>query len=917
MNYEEGEKSSIFFFSQEKSKGKSKLWRQIKDSKGNIKTKINDILEVQSQYYSELMSSEGWDENAAQSLLANIKTFIPDTEREICEKEISENELNNSILKLKLDKSPGLDGIPAEFYKKYWHIIKSKFIKVIREIEKTESLCISQYRGVICLLFKSGDREKIINWRPITLLNVDYKIIATTYASRLKKILPQIINDDQRAYIEGRHITENIRLTQDIISYSDEKNIPGAIIFLDQKKAYDRVEWGYLKLCLEKFGFGPRFCNWVMMLYKFGESCIQTNGFLSSFFKLGRSMRQGCPIAASLYVLQAEPLAESIRQSKKIKGIRLPGKNCDEEVKISMFADDTQLFLTTEASITESFEMLQLYCKASGAELNYQKTKGLYIGQWKDKKNNFDKIKWVKQVEGLGAVYGYGINYEELWMQKFFKFKKKIDNWKGRDLSLRGKKLLINSYILSSVSFLAEIYTADIPTLFISETKKLICNFIWGSNTWRVSQETLGLKREQGGLEIHDINNFINSKKLKWIIKIHFSELKKWNAIGKYFLKCQDDVFGIEDFIMECSCINGLNVKLPKFYNTCLEIWYHVKKKEKIVSQKFFLNQNIFGNCNIQDKRQHAVFYSHWTQSNLVKIHHLWNENTNTWKSGEEIYKSLKNKRNWIAEYNKIKDCIPMKWKSLLQDNIEFSDVHNLLENPRTIRLSHVNINVNNEIISYKKLKQKDLYYICLYPCKPPSSVQSWNATLEENIVISDIFKKCCHPIFNRKSLDFHWKILHRCVFTESKLKLMKKSDGICKLCNENIETITHLLYDCVHVKPVWENIQKLLDSIVDCNIMLDISDIIFGVKANDNLDSTESIMINLIIFIAKWYIWKHRNDHRYGNIPIRKSDEMYRIIIKKCNVEVNTFLNSKYANKNTTEFIVQIRDLEETLNSN
>ena len=103
----------------------------------------------------------------------------------MCKKEISETELHNSILKLKLDKSPGLDGIPAEFYKKYWHMIKPKFIEVIREIERTESLCISQYRGVICLLFKSGDREKINNWRPITLLNVDYKIIATVYALRL------------------------------------------------------------------------------------------------------------------------------------------------------------------------------------------------------------------------------------------------------------------------------------------------------------------------------------------------------------------------------------------------------------------------------------------------------------------------------------------------------------------------------------------------------------------------------------------------------------------------------------------------------------------------------------------------------------------------------------------------------------
>ena len=211
---------------------------------------------------------------------------------------------------------------------------------------------------------------------------------------------------------------DSIRQTQDIIDFVEDNEAPAAIIFLDQQKAFDRVEWEYLKLCLERFGFGEKFCRWILMLYKLGESCIQTNGYISRFFKITRSMRQGCPIAAYLYILQSEPLSQTIRKSKHISGISIPS-NIEEnkfEARISSFADDTQLFHTTEKSILEGFRILDTYCKASGAKLNLSKTKGMYIGCWKNKSPSFKKIKWVNNANGLGVQFGFNINYEEIWM---------------------------------------------------------------------------------------------------------------------------------------------------------------------------------------------------------------------------------------------------------------------------------------------------------------------------------------------------------------------------------------------------------------------------------------------------------------------------------------------------------------------
>ena len=113
------------------------------------------------------------------------------------------------------------------------------------------------------------------------------------------------------------------------------------------------------------------------MLFKNAKTSIQTNGFVYRFVNISRSIRQGCPIAPMLYILQAEPLAASIRRNPKIVGISLPNRNGpDIESKVNMFADDTQLINKTEESIEETFKTLEIYEKASGAKMNLEKQWG-------------------------------------------------------------------------------------------------------------------------------------------------------------------------------------------------------------------------------------------------------------------------------------------------------------------------------------------------------------------------------------------------------------------------------------------------------------------------------------------------------------------------------------------------------------
>ena len=108
---------------------------------------------------------------------SNLETRVNETDKDMGDKEVSIDEIVNAAKLQKPDKSPGDDGISSEFYKFAWYLIGDDFVSVVKDIFRDKRLCESQYRGMITFLSKKGEREYIRNWRPITLLNVDYKII--------------------------------------------------------------------------------------------------------------------------------------------------------------------------------------------------------------------------------------------------------------------------------------------------------------------------------------------------------------------------------------------------------------------------------------------------------------------------------------------------------------------------------------------------------------------------------------------------------------------------------------------------------------------------------------------------------------------------------------------------------------------
>lgn len=220
---------------------------------------------------------------------------------------ITKQEVLEALQTLQSGKSPGLDGLSSKF---------CTFLEMLNESFHKSSLPRSPTAANISLILKKGTpAEECPSYRPISLLNVDFKILSKIVARRLEKVIPSIINTDQTGVIVGRNSCDNMRRLLNIIQLSHQQKLSNMVISLDAGKAFDRVAWHFLFSTLNAFGLGDAFSSWVRFLYNRPLAAVQINGQLSSYFPLGRGTRQGCPLSPLLFAIAIEPLAEAIRNS--------------------------------------------------------------------------------------------------------------------------------------------------------------------------------------------------------------------------------------------------------------------------------------------------------------------------------------------------------------------------------------------------------------------------------------------------------------------------------------------------------------------------------------------------------------------------------------------------------------------------
>ena len=567
--HEQGEKNTKYFLNLEKRQSAKTYISKLKSQDGQEITNSDEILNCQKLFYKNLYA-------AVPRKIQDDKLFfedpnlpkLKDADLEELERPLTKQECFETLKTCSKGKCPGSDGFTVEFFQQFWTALGEEMVQSFNYASRHGHLNITQRQGIIKVVPKKRKNKLYLeNWRPISLLNIDYKIITKTIASRISNVLPFLIHDDQTGYVKGRYIGQNIRLIQDIMKITSLENIPGMAIFIDFKKAFDSVDWEFLAKVLETFNFGPQIRNWIRTFYTDISSCVINNGHASEFFSLQRGVRQGCPLSGILFALCAEILANAVSNNKNIRGIQIHNK----EYILSQYADDTTAFVSDASSAQNLFETLRAFQDVSGLEINKTKTEGMWLGACKHNTSTPFDIAWPSEpIYALGIYFSYDEDeaFKKNFEQKLLSMKNLLSLWKLRNLTLYGRITILKSLALSKLVYNTSVLAT--PREFVSSVQTTISRFVW-NNKPKIKHMTMIGPKFKGGLDFPDFKIINNALKVTWIRRIYeSSDNAIWSHIPLTLLR---QVGG--KFLLECNYdLKYLKLDLPiQFYKDALSIW--------------------------------------------------------------------------------------------------------------------------------------------------------------------------------------------------------------------------------------------------------------------------------------------------------------------------------------------------------
>ena len=613
---EEGEKNTKYFLNMEKARANLNTIHELNTNNNTILDPILIVDEIKT-FYSDLYAKDNTIDDSYNSLVSFLKIsdypVLTEEDKLSCEGELSLSELSTALSSLNNDSSAGCDGISTSFYKFFWKKLKYILLECFNDAIKKGELSTNQKRGIITLLHKGGDRTDLSNWRPISLLNSDYKIFSKVIANRIKHVLPNIISDSQKGFLKGRNISDLIRNIDDILKVTHLTNSTGLLASVDFKKAFDTLSKNAILNCMKIFNFGPYLINLVSVLMHNSESCVKNSGWLSSWFQCNRGVRQGCSTSPYLFILVAEFLSIRLRSDSIINDIVIPS-NDTKISRIQQYADDTTLFLKTESDLEFALSIIDDFGKVCGLKLNRNKSVILPIGNFERDYFSTSEVKWLNDDEVIkiaGVFFGAKLEASKIelnWKTKIEDMVKTINRWNRRNVSLYGKIIICKTFLLSKINYILQSLT--LPINVLEEIDRILFKFIWqkkftNKKTFeKIKRSVMCKEFAAGGLKMISVKDQQKVFHLKWFKKLYHDDEK--NNFAHYFL----DKLGGTHYLLHCNAAldesfirNNFNsVFWADVIKTWLSLAYTISNNP--VTTVDILSQPLFLNCNIKYKNK-------------------------------------------------------------------------------------------------------------------------------------------------------------------------------------------------------------------------------------------------------------------------------------------------------------------------
>ena len=794
-DYELGEKSNKYFLNLEKHRAKmSSISRLVCDSREVSSQK--DINNELHNFYKNLYSNRCTTSSSEVSNMLSRMDLkvLNQNEKELCKSYLTEEELYNALMEMNEDTSPGNDGLTVEFYKYFWIDVKFTYIASVIEGKLKGVMSTSQRQAIIKLIEKKDkDKLKVKNWRPISLLNVDLKIVSKALAKRIKEVLPSIISSEQTAYVKNRFIGEGGRLISDILEVSDTLNLNGYMVTIDFEKAFDSLNHKFLVQVLKKVGFPDYFIEWIKIFLNNQESCVVNNGTTTQYFKLQRGARQGDPISAYLFIISLEVLFEMIKNDARIKPLDI----LNETFLYSAYADDATFFFNDLDSVKCLVNVLKDFYKFSDLKPNYEKCEIAGIGASKGALGALWGMKSVDLSKECVKILGIYFSYDKILMNdKNFigtveKIEKLLNIWRQRQLTLEGKIVIFKTLAISKIVHVA--YLSIVPKSIIEKLEKIQNEFIWNGKKAKINNKTLCNKFHEGGLQKVDIQSKIEALQLSWIKRLKDEHEHQWKKIPEILLK---KYFGYTDvFFPHFNQSNKKMDLLPLFYKNIVSNW--AKCSSEPIDVRNILGQYLWNNKHITIAGR-PFFWKDFASANVNHIGQLCENGA--FKSWNQIKRDFVLNDGLHFKYMQLVNSIPFTWKE------KIIEAH---PSPAMESYKHQQgILLCTRLIPLENLNSKQIYDIILRNANHTPTAQK---TLQRKFPNLDPIKWKLIYMLHRKvtkqayARNFQYKILNNILYLNNRLALFGKSPTKnCSFCNNSEETAEHLFVECSHSKALW-----------------------------------------------------------------------------------------------------------------
>ena len=545
---------------------------------------------------------------------------------------------------------------------------------------------------------------------------------------------------------------------------------------------------------LDFFHFGPSFKHWIKTLYNLPVGKVKNNGHISDEFKISNGIRQGCPVSALIFILSIEMFGLKIRQEVDLKGYNFGYP--EKPVKIVQYADDCILLLNDLDEFCTALSILDDFGDITGLQLNVSKSEGLWLGQDKTRQKHCSLfgVKWPEQIRCLGLYVGHSKekNSDMNWISKINKVECILESWRKRDLSLLGKVQLIKTFALSQFVLPATLLV--IPPNVIKRIESMLYKFLWGGKD-KVKRKRVIQELKHGDLNMVDIRSAFMSFKAAWVLSILKSNpsIHSWAQLANYYLKPflqshKELIFNFDDSVNfpELLLLNSFYRDVLTCYNKAF-----VKDKDTFVNE--IKDEYLWGNKFIVKRgsgKNMAFFFRNWIRSGVNKVSDLY------FVDGKldmvHMYDIIISKINILSELLTMREALlPYQEYFLNMDCVHWVQ----------------------GVSPFKPKKSKDFYVIFKQLLTTDSAVIT--GYLKSHCDKDDFTFVFMRKIVQEKEIklkEFNYKLLHGILPCNKNLMKWKiRMNDECDVCQRE-QSIKHLLFECVYVKPLWEVVEKICD---------------------------------------------------------------------------------------------------------